>query len=175
MDTSTIGDYVPRDEPSSAAAKASVDNGKTVGRKNTAVEKKRMRNLRIKRKRKLQAALRKKETEKLKNKLKLEHQKQMASEHKIRVLKCMARTYWERWHWELEKRKETLREYKRGRNGSLQVPGSTLHEIDPSMLHESIVEGKEKEHFIGRGSFSIVKVQYYRGVLVAVKRFLVHS
>ena len=38
-----------------------------------------------------------------------------------------------------------------------------------------IVEGKEKEHFIGRGSFSIVKVQYYRGVLVAVKCFLVRS
>ena len=94
---------------------------------------------------------------------------------KIRVLKCMARTYWERCYWELEKRKETLREYKRDRNGSLQVPGSTLYEIDPSMLHEPIVEGKEKEHFIGRGSFSIVKVQYYRGVLVVVKRFLVHN
>lgn len=171
MDTSTIDD-----DELSCSRKATVsEDRKKVGRKNTIIEKKRMRNLRTKRKRKLQAACRKKEIEKLKDELKLEHQKQTKSEHKIRVLKCMARTYWERWHWELEKRKESLREYKRSQSGSLQVLSSKLHEIDPSMLHEPILEGKEKEHFVGRGSFSIVKVQYYRGVLVAVKRFLAHS
>lgn len=168
MDTSKIIN-------SSAATKATVDERKKVRRKNTIIEKKRMRNLRIKRKRKLQAALKNKESETLKNELKLEHQKQIESEHKIRVLKCMARTYWERWHWELEKRKEELSEYRRGHNGSLQVPSSSLHEIDPTMLHDPILEGKEKEHFVGRGSFSVVKIQYYRGALVAVKRFLVHT
>lgn len=136
MDNST-----DNNELSLAPTKASVnEDRKKVGRKNTIIEKKRMRNLRTKRKRKLQAASRKKEIEKLKDELKLEHQKQIKSEHKIRVLKCMARTYWERWHWELEKRKESLREYKRSQNGSLQVPSSTLHETDPSMLHEPILE-----------------------------------
>ena len=174
MEILTAGDTYP-----SLTATSKETNQKEIRRKNTLIEKRRMRNLRKKRKRKQRAAFRKeetsKETEILKSELKVEQQKQAKSEHKIEVLKCMARTYWERWHWELEKRKEALRECRRSQNVSLQLPSSTLHEIDPAMLTEPIVEGQQKEHYVGRGSFSVVKAQYYRGCLVAVKRFLGHS
>ena len=102
MEISTIADNI--DPISTATSKET--NRKGVGRKNTVIEKKRMRNLRAKRKRKFRAAVTKKDTEQLKNELKVEQQKQVKSEHRIKVLKCMARTYWERWHWELEKEKK---------------------------------------------------------------------
>ena len=91
---------------------------------------------------------------------------------KLKFYNVWHKPYWERWHWELEKRKEALREYKRSQNGSLQSPSSTLHEIDPAMLTEPILEAQQKEHYVGRGSFTVVKAQYYRGCLAAVKHFL---
>jgi len=72
-------------------------------RRNTTVEKRRMRNLRKKRKRN-EASSKKRfkkiiaETEKLKDELKQEQNKRSHNEHRIRVLKCVAKTFWERWH-----------------------------------------------------------------------------
>ena len=43
-----------------------------------------------------------------------------------------------------------------------------LQQIDPSML----TNVDDPDNFVGRGSFGGVKVQLYRGVLIAVKQFL---
>ena len=43
-----------------------------------------------------------------------------------------------------------------------------FQQIDPSML----TDVNDADDFVGRGSFGRVKVQLYRGVLVAVKQFL---
>ena len=89
----------------------------------------------------------------------------------------MSCTYWERWHWELQKRKEAVRENLLAHKHyhSHNVPDNTLHEINPAMLVDPLVNGKRKECFIGRELFAIVKLQYYRGICVAVKHFLVHT
>lgn len=153
-----------------------VDRGHPTSRaKNTIDEKRRMRNLRVKRKRKL---LKKKTAIKeLKNELKKEQERKEESERKVKLLKCMSRTYWERWHWELEKRKEAVREnvWAQKRYHSQAIASDTLYEINPVMLVDPLVNGKRMEYHIGRGSFAIVKLQYYRGIYVAVKRFLVHT
>ena len=59
---------------------------------------------------------------------------------KIKTLRCMTQTFWERWKWELEKRKEALwlsrtRNYHRQ---STEVK-PYISEIDPSLLTNPIV------------------------------------
>ena len=48
-----------------------------------------------------------------------------------------------------------------------------FQEIDPTMLQNPVQ--KAAEHYVGRGSFGIVKVKVFRGILVAVKEFLPRS
>ena len=83
--------------------------------------------------------------------------------------KSMARSFWDRWQWELCKRKEELRD-------SLCQPSvehQPIHrQIDPRELVDPISNGKSSTMYIGRGSFSVVRVQLYRGILVAVKELL---
>ena len=50
-----------------------------------------------------------------------------------------------------------------------------MQEVDPSMLNDPIISGKQEEHYIGRGSFGVVKVQVFRDILVAVKEYLPKS
>lgn len=50
-----------------------------------------------------------------------------------------------------------------------------IQEIDPSMLHDPVIDGKEEVRYVGRGSFGIVRAQVLRGILVAVKEFLPRS
>ena len=77
---------------------------------------------------------------------------------------------------ELQKRKEVIVECQKleqyhGRS-SRQESTSTatyIHQISPSSLTDIDVVNTS---YIARGSFSVVKVQKYRDILVAVKEFL---
>ena len=84
------------------------------------------------------------------------------------MYKQMARDYWDRWQWEMRQRKEEI-----GRRQALQ--SKSLHQIDPSQLSDPIQDGKAMEIFIGRGSFSIVRLKIYRGMYVAEKQFRTRS
>lgn len=137
-------------------------------RKNTAEEKRLMRRERQRRQRKT-AKLNKRRTD------------------EVLLYKHMARTFWDRWQWELQKRKEAVQEQLLLRRGSAyncksatyQVQSSKsshhLREIDPSHLANPTQGGKSVEKYLGRGSFSVVRLQMYRGIKVAVKEFLPRS
>ena len=100
-----------------------------------------------------------------------EHKKNGSYIRKIGMYQGMSRTYWERWRWELEKRKEAMIELKK-KYPSKKCPSvCMLQEITPSMLTE-VDSQNTSESYVGRGSFGIVKVQKYRGILVAVKEYL---
>lgn len=95
--------------------------------------------------------------------------------------RCMAKTYWERWRYELEERKDNLMKEKQFRfnlmhcvksPGTASTPSSTLPLIDRSMLIDPVQCESDKDIFVGRGSFGIIKFQQYRGIQVAVKEFL---
>ena len=97
------------------------------------------------------------------------------------LYKNMARSYWERWQWELHKRKEAIKEQLRIVK---QIPSTLpktqasalLHEVQPDLLHDPVKsDGSTTEEYIGRGSFAVVRLQLYRGFHVAVKEFLPRS
>ena len=46
------------------------------------------------------------------------------------------------------------------------------NQINPDNLQDPFVDGEQNSVYLGRGSFGIVKVQFYRGLKVAVKQFL---
>ena len=111
------------------------------------------------------------------------------SERKGITYRCMAKTYWERWRYELEERKKDVakqREFKFKMRYFVKSPGvasssssiPTLPLIDRSMLTNPTQYGsnaRDKDVFVGRGSFGIIKFQQYRGIQVAVKEFLPHT
>ena len=74
------------------------------GRENTVKEKRKMRNSRKRRLRKLSAAVlrrdRKVEAEHLKKEKEQALKKVATSERSVSTLRCMVRTFWERWRWE---------------------------------------------------------------------------
>ena len=97
------------------------------------------------------------------------------------MYRCMARTFWDRWQWELLKRKEAMQGELKAKcvSGRLDQ-GATLRqvkvpEIDPVHLIDPIKNGKPTEVYLGRGSFSVVRLQFYRSIKVAVKEFLPRS
>ena len=104
----------------------------------------------------------------------------MDAERKVVLYKNISRSYWERWRWELQQRKDLILQ-ERGtyhKLGPSTNCGSTsgkvkVLEIDPTMLKDPVnADGRSTETYIGRGSFAIVKLQIYRGFNVAVKKFL---
>ena len=111
------------------------------------------------------------------------------SERKGITYRCMAKTYWERWRYELEERKKDVakqREFRFKMRYFVKSPGvasssssiPTLPLIDRSMLTNPTQYGsnaRDKDVFVGRGSFGIIKFQQYRGIQVAVKEFLPHT
>lgn len=111
---------------------------------------------------------------------KLQEERRRGEKQKTSALlyKSMARTYWDRWQWELQKRKEAMQELRTG--GQRRQPEShgsllpAVHQIDPSHLTDPVIEGNSKEVYVGRGSFSVVRLQTYRDIKVAVKEFLRH-
>ena len=44
-----------------------------------------------------------------------------------------------------------------------------VQHINPDLLSDPVTNGKQKEVFVGRGSFGVVRMQVYRGIKVAVK------
>ena len=138
-------------------------------RRNTLQEKRRMRNERRMRKRRSKS-----NSSLLANTLQLESKLRAEAEKKLTLYKNMTRSYWERWRWELQQRKECMQQrrgvgcHKKDCNGQISV-----HEIDPSLLHDPVnPDGEGMETYIGRGSFAVVKLQLFRGYKVAVKKFL---
>ena len=86
----------------------------------------------------------------------------------------MSRSYWERWQWELQRRKEcvarerALSQAWTGNSSRSTSDGPRIHEIDPDLLHDP----DDVSTYIGRGSFGVVRMQVYRGIEVAVKELL---
>ena len=90
--------------------------------------------------------------------------------------RSMSRTYWERWRWELQQRREAMINERMATRGcGIQKVSFVLPNIDPCMLEDPVIEGKSKECYVGRGSFGIVRLQVYRGIQVAVNEFLPRS
>lgn len=46
-----------------------------------------------------------------------------------------------------------------------------VHEINPIDLKDPVVDGVYIEIYVGCGSFSVVRLQQYRGIKVAIKEF----
>lgn len=177
----------------------SIERSNKRARKNTKEEARKMRNDRKKRKRRgrncfssgVAASTQSlKSLEALRDELKKEREESNKKLRQVCLYKNMARSYWERWQWELQKRRETLREQQViarciPKPCSTQVQAqhtpssSSLHEIFPDLLQDPPKpDGSTEEEYIGRGSFAVVRLQLYRGFSVAVKEFLprtVHS
>ena len=68
----------------------------------------------------------------------------------------MARHYWDRWQWELQKQKEATQHKK---DKVCMSPG--LHEIDPLYLMNLVKDGQSVEIYLRQGSFSIVQLKIY--------------
>lgn len=96
------------------------------------------------------------------------------AEKKLVLYKNMCRSYWERWHWELQQRKDSMLIERRTHSGnSIDNLVLKIHEIDPDLLQNpKSNDDKDEEVYIGRGSFAVVQLQTYRGLKVAVKRLL---
>ena len=139
--------------------------------KNTIVEKRRMRNERKKRlKKRKRCAVTAKH---LKRQLEeMKHKADVDGKKLVRVT-AMARSYWERWRWELQKRREALLDSTRMGQLNVKQAVPNVHEIDETFLSDPIVN--QDPHYLGRGSFGVVKLQIYRGIHVAVKELLPHS
>ena len=75
------------------------------------------------------------------------------------LYKQMARHYWDRWQWELQKQKESTQHKK---DKVCMSPG--LYEIDPLYLMNPVKDGQSVEIYLGQGSFSIVQLKIYRGI-----------
>ena len=83
-----------------------------------------------------------------------------------------------RWRWELHKRKEALAEEIFSKSRYLQRNQNfnvLLVDINPEMLYNPVIGGAAKEVYLARGCFGIVCLKLYRGLQVAVKRFLPRS
>ncbi len=107
----------------------------------------------------------------------LSHEKAIRTETEKSVVLYinMSRSYWERWRWELQQRKESIareRALHRTRSSVTREVYVHVHEIDQGLLHDP---PESTEMYVGRGSFGIVKMQLYRNVKVAVKELLPHS
>ena len=101
-------------------------------------------------------------------------QKEMREEEKRAFhYRSVARSYWERWNWELKQRKGAmLRERALSTKclGSVTVAATNLLEIDPALLHDPVLNGTETEVYLGQGAFCVVQLKLFRGIKVAVKK-----
>ena len=156
-------------------------------RKNTLLEKKKMRNARVKRKRaarassqatakppvRIPAGLTDTTIQKQTPVRECELQERKEFERKINLYKRMARSFWERWQWELKERKDATREkmlayQKRSTTMINASPAKMqLNNINRTLLCDPKIQGKC--NVLGQGSFGVVKLKTFRGINVAVK------
>ena len=88
------------------------------------------------------------------------------------------KTFWERWHWELQQRKEAMEREKVILTGIGNIKTRRvlkLHLIEPHLLCNPLNISDDESMYVGRRSFGRVRGQLYRGIRVAVKEFLPHS
>ena len=136
-------------------------------KQNTTEQKKRMRNERKKRKRKTHRCQAMAEsTAILKFDLHKEQEQCKRFKAEAGLYKNMARTYWDRWQWELQKRRECLLEQYRPQQKGNGAASQTrvlpaVHEISSTDLKDPVVDGVPTEIYVGRGSFSVVRLQQY--------------
>lgn len=98
----------------------------------------------------------------------LQDQKDACKDMHDQVLKykSMAKTYWERWRFELHERKQLLIQDKQPPDNK-----NNIAIVNRSLLCDPLPSGVT-DIYVGRGSFGIVKFQMYREIPVAVKEFL---
>ena len=158
---STPSDLLLADTPNVGGSSSSktVQKVGVIRREHSSEQKRVMRRESKKRKRKMRAATKKVDE--------IQKQKDVAVGHSQDAVlyKEMARHYGDRWHWEVQKRREATTRKKR------KILNTGLHEIDPSFLENPTKDGKSVDVYLGTGSFSIVQLKVYRGVSVAVKQF----
>lgn len=148
---------------------------------NTVEEKRKMRKERNKRKKGSMKGSTKKllrdDIKHLREQMTAESQLWQKAELSVIAQRNRARTFWERWRWELEKQREAMINLCQQRVRKSPAVGGvvSIQEIDLSMLYNPVIDGKEEVHYVGRGSFGIVRAQMLRGILVAVKEFLSRS
>lgn len=147
----------------SAGGEDEVRQRKRRSRENTIDEKRRMRQNRKKRKRMRSSQVSRINV--LEKEVDQEQRLRKESEMKVVHYRGMARSYWERWRWELNQRKEAMLQERAGRMSTAEVPH--LLEIDHTLLHDTTNDGSEI--FVGQGSFGVVKMKIFRGIKVAVK------
>ena len=141
------------------------------GIRNTVEEKRRMRNARKKRRR-AKRSCQQEEHDILSKRLQVAQEKvELADKLRKKIetdaakYQGMARTYYDRYCWEVQKRKETLKDYrlesmKRQVTGKGKEKLVFIHnEIDKSNLVDPIAHGEHQPVYLGRGSFGIVKLQ----------------
>ena len=102
----------------------------------------------------------------LKKEVQREQHLRKESEKNVIHYRMMARSYWERWHWELLQRKEALQ--RSGGSTCVSIEPCVL-EIDEALLLDPAIEHQEPEVYVGQGSFGVVKLKLFRGIKVAVK------
>ena len=154
------------------------------GSRNTVEEKRKMRNARKKRRR-AERSCRQDEHDILSKRLQMAQEKvelveKLRKRTEVNAAKYqgMARTYYDRYCWELHKRKEALKECRlntlkpQTSDKGKQKLVFVHNEIDENNLVDPIVDGKRQPIYLGRGSFGIVRLQIYRGFKVAVKEYL---
>lgn len=150
--------------------------------RNTIEEKRRMRNMRKSRKRSRRVDDVKVEEEEIaqkrlvlaKEECDAEKKLRVAAEAEVRKFRGMAKTYFDRFCWEVEQRRAAM---VTGSSHHPKITGSGgvkygFHEISMNNLEDPVVDGQQKSLYVGRGSFAIVRVQLYRGMKVAVKEYL---
>ena len=136
QDEKEASDSSPSNNKGSPSGNSEDDQGgnKKFSRENTVEEKRRMNKLR--RKRKKSKKKMKVKVQDLKKEVSIEVKLRKQAERSVLTYRQISRTYWERWRWELHKRREAMQELK-VRNRFASVTASSkylLHEIDPSML-----------------------------------------
>ena len=173
--TSGIGTSIERPELTlgeNCNDKETSRKSKRRSRENSIMEKRLMHKKTRKIKRS-QGALKGK-VELLKKHLEIETSLRKQAESSLCKYKNISRTYWERWRWELHKRKEALAEeiFSKSRYPQRnQNSNVLLAEINPEMLYNPVIDGTVKEVYLARGCFGIVCLKLYRGLQVAVSDF----
>ncbi len=137
---------------------------KRLSRENTIEEKRKMR--RQARKRRLKSRGSKVQSVKslaLEKELESQSALRRESELKVNLYKRISRSFWERWQWELQQRRQSMIREKM----AIRMPVRGAHNASDVEAQFQV-----EDVFVGRGCFAVVKLQLFRGIEVAVKELL---